>query len=241
MFTDKVVVITGAASGIGQAIAQRFSSEGAHVCTIDTLKNDYYVGDVGDQQTLHKFAQQVLSDHHTIDVLVNNAPPLSKGLESCSYEEFSHALAVGVSAPFYLAKLFASHFSPGGSIINISSTRERMSQPNTESYAAAKGGIASLTHALAITLGPNIRVNAIAPGWIDTTDFSWGGSDAAQHPAGRVGRRADIVELVLFLASESASFITAETITVDGGMSRQMIYHNDWGWKLTRESEEEEG
>ncbi len=233
MQRGKIVVITGGARGIGAEIARRFSQEGATVCIIDREANDSFVGDVGHKETIERFGARVIKDHGHVDVLVNNAPPLMRGISTCSYEEFQTALAVGVSAPFYLTQRLLPHFSEGASIINITSTRQAMSQREGESYAAAKGALASLTHALAVSLGPRIRVNAIAPGWIDTTGATWQGVDSAQHPAGRVGRPSDIAEMVLFLSSERASFITGEMITIDGGMSRLMVYHNDGGWSLT--------
>ena len=156
-----------------------------------------------------------------------------KGINDCSYEEFMNALAVGVGAPFYLAKLFLPYFSEGASIVNISSSRDRMSQPQTESYTAAKGGIFALTHALAVSLGPKVRVNSISPGWIDTQYTVYEGPDALQQPAGRVGDPLDIANLVLYLCSEKAGFITGENICVDGGMTKLMIYHGDHGWNLT--------
>jgi NAD(P)-dependent dehydrogenase (short-subunit alcohol dehydrogenase family) len=129
-----------------------------------------------------------------------------------------------------LAKLFREHFSDGASIVNISSSRDRMSQPNTESYTAAKGGIAALTHALAVSLTGRVRVNSISPGWIDTQRNEFHGADKTQHPAGRVGNPLDIANMVLYLCSDKAGFITGENITVDGGMTKLMIYHNDHGW-----------
>ena len=234
-FKDKVVVVTGGAKGIGRRIAERFRAEGARVEIIDKEEGDWWVGDIADPTVLEEFARYVISRHGRIDVLVNNALPVMKGIDECSWEEFLYAQKVGVAAPFYLAKLFKDHFTEGASIINISSTRDSMSQPQTESYTAAKGGIRALTHALAISLAPWVRVNSISPGWIDTTgcEFDPDGSDALQHPAGRVGRPDDIASLVIFLASREAGFITGENITVDGGMSRLMIYHADHGWKLS--------
>lgn len=232
MFKDRVVVVTGGAKGIGKAIAGEFEKAGAHVCIIDLLPNDYFVGDVGDQKTLESFADKVITEYGRVDVLVNNALPLMKGLDGCSYEEFDYALRVGVTAPFYLAKLFAPYFAPGASIINISSSRDRMSQPQTESYTAAKGGISALTHALAVSLAGKVRVNSISPGWIDTDFTEYHGSDAYQQPAGRVGNPMDIANMALFLASDKAGFITGENICIDGGMTRLMIYHNDYGWTL---------
>ena len=158
-----------------------------------------------------------------------------KGLNDCTYEEFNYALRVGVSAPFYLSKLFLPYFAPDAAIVNISSSRDRMSQPQTESYTAAKGGIAALTHALVASLAGKVRVNSISPGWIDTAFTEYSGPDAVQHPAGRVGNPLDIANMVLFLCSEKAGFITGENICIDGGMTKQMIYHNDFGWALREE------
>ena len=155
-----------------------------------------------------------------------------KGIDECSYEEFEYALKVGVTAPFYMVKLLKDHLAEGASIVNISSSRDRMSQPQTESYTAAKGGIAALTHALAVSLAGKARVNSISPGWIDTNYKVYEGPDAYQQPAGRVGIPLDIANMVLFLCSEKAGFITGENICIDGGMTRQMIYHGDCGWKL---------
>lgn len=232
MFENKVAVITGGAKGIGRAIAEEFGREGARVCVIDLLENDYYKGDIADQAVLEDFVRKVIGDYGHVDYLINNALPLMKGIDACTYEEFNYALRVGVTAPFYLAKLFAPHFASGGAIVNISSSRDRMSQPQTESYTAAKGGISALTHALAVSFAGRVRVNAIAPGWIDTDYTVYKGPDAVQQPAGRVGNPMDIANMVLYLCSDKAGFITGENICIDGGMTRQMIYHNDFGWRL---------
>lgn len=232
MFQNRVVVVTGGAKGIGKTIADEFRKAGAHVCVIDLLENDYFVGDLADQTVLDAFADKVIADYGRVDVLVNNALPLMKGIDECTYEQFSYALRVGVTAPFYLTKRFAPYFAPGASVINISSSRDRMSQPQTESYTAAKGGISALTHALAVSLAGKVRVNSISPGWIDTDFTVYDGADAVQHPAGRVGNPLDIANMVLFLCSDKAGFITGENICIDGGMTRQMIYHNDFGWNL---------
>lgn len=232
MFQNRVVVVTGGVKGIGKTIADEFRKAGAHVCVIDLLENDYFVGDLADQTVLDAFADKVIADYGRVDVLVNNALPLMKGIDECTYEQFNYALRVGVTAPFYLTKRFAPYFAPGASVINISSSRDRMSQPQTESYTAAKGGISALTHALAVSLAGKVRVNSVSPGWIDTDFTVYDGADAVQHPAGRVGNPLDIANMVLFLCSDKAGFITGENICIDGGMTRQMIYHNDFGWKL---------
>ena len=231
-FAGKVAVITGGAHGIGKAIAEAFRAEGAAVEIIDIAPGEHYVGDISKKETLEAFARTVLDRHGHIDFLINNALPLMKGIDACTYEEFTYALSVGVTAPFYLSKLFAPHFATGGVIINISSSRDRMSQPQTESYTAAKGGIAALTHALAVSLAGRVRVNSISPGWIDTAYRTYEGPDATQQPAGRVVNPMDIAHMVLFLCSDKAGFITGENICIDGGMTRQMIYHGDWGWRL---------
>ena len=231
-FAEKVIVITGGAGGIGKCIAEQFRREGAHVCVIDSAPGDHFVGDIADQEVLEAFAAQVIGRYGHVDVLVNNAPPSFIGIDRCSYEDFQRALAIGVTAPFYLSKLFAPHFAPGASIINISSSRDRMSQPQSESYTAAKGGIAALTHALAVSFAGKVRVNSISPGWIDTAYTVYEGPDAVQQPAGRVGNPLDIAHMVLFLASDKAGFITGENICIDGGQTRLMIYHGDHGWTL---------
>ena len=234
-FQDKVAVITGGAQGIGKAIADAFRSEGTTVHIIDIKPGEWYVGDVGDKGTLERFAEYVIQRSGHVDCLINNALPLMRGIEDCSYEEFNRAMAVGVTAPFYLTKLLMPSFTPGASVINISSSRDRMSQPQTESYTAAKGGIAALTHAMAISLAGKARVNSISPGWIDTTESEIAGADALQQPCLRVGKPRDIAEMVLFLCSEKAGFITGENICIDGGMTRLMIYHGEHGWEYKPE------
>ena len=234
MFKNKIAVVTGGTGGIGKAIANRFEDLGAKVAVIDIANNDYFVGDITNKAVLDNFAAKVINDFGCVDFLINNAPPGIQGIDACTYDEFENALRVGVTAPFYLTSLFNKYFTKGASIINISSTRDRQSQPNSESYAAAKGGISALTHALSVSLAGRVRVNSISPGWIDTAGSAFSGADAAQHPAGRVGRVEDIAEMVMFLCSDKAGFITGENICVDGGMSRQMIYHGDFGWTLNK-------
>jgi len=233
-FTGKVAVVTGGARGIGRCICEQFEKAGATVCVIDVLDNDFFVGDIADKATLDAFAAQVIAKHGQVDFLINNAAPRMCGVTEGTWEDFEYALRVGVTAPFYLSKLFAPHFAEGASIVNISSSRDRMSQPETESYTAAEGGISALTHALAISLAGKVRVNSISPGWIDTADAPWQGPDATQQPVGRVGVRTDIANMVLYLCSDMAGFITGENICIDGGMTRQMIYHGEHGWSLEK-------
>ena len=232
MFTDKIVVITGGAAGIGKCMAEEFRKAGATVCIIDKTPGDHFVGDISDKAVLETFAEDVIRKHSHVDILVNNALPIMRGIDECTYEEFQYALAVGVTAPFYLSKLLAPHMPKGSSILNISSSRDRMSQPQTESYTAAKGGIAALTHAMAVSFAGKIRVNSISPGWIDTAYTVYDGPDAYQQPAGRVGNPMDIANMALFLASDKAGFITGENICIDGGQTKLMIYHGDHGWTL---------
>ncbi len=230
MFENKVVVVTGAASGIGSVIAKEFRSKGAIVCTIDVKHHDGYVGDLSKKEDIESFVSDVVLKHKKIDILINNAIPLNKGIKECAYDEFDYALKVGVTAPFYLSKLFMDYFLPGSSIINISSTRAFMSQANTESYSSAKGAIISLTHALAMSLSHKVRVNSVSPGWIDVKSDQTDKADHTQHPVGRVGHALDVVHMIMYLASDQASFITGQDFVVDGGMSKQMIYHQDNGW-----------
>lgn len=232
-YKDKVVIVTGGAQGIGKCIAEEFRKQGALVEVIDKQEElDHFVGDLSNKYAIEEFTKLVIEKYGKVDFIVNNALPLMKGIDECSYEEFEYALKVGVTAPFYMVKLLKNHLAEGASIVNISSSRDRMSQPQTESYTAAKGGIAALTHALAVSLAGKARVNSISPGWIDTDYKVYEGPDAYQQPAGRVGNPLDIANMVLFLCSKKAGFITGENICIDGGMTRQMIYHGDCGWKL---------
>ncbi|MCQ2772540.1 MAG: SDR family oxidoreductase [Bacilli bacterium] len=233
-FKNKVVVITGGAHGIGKTTKEEFEKAGAIVEVIDIKEGDHFIGDISKKNVLDEFASYVINKHGHIDYLINNALPIMRGINECTYEEFEYAMAVGVTAPFYLSKLFMNYFNDGGCIIHISSSRDRMSQPQTESYTAAKGGIAALTHAMAVSLSGKVRVNSISPGWIETGDNTYSGPDAEQQLSGRVGNTKDISNLILFLCSDQAGFIDGENITVDGGMTKQMIYHGEHGWSYKK-------
>ena len=246
-FENKIAIITGGANGIGKCITETFIDAGITVAIIDMDKESgaaledrfgdqlfFFHGDIAEQSVLDSFISEVLKRFPQIDFLVNNAM-ISKGgiIDGCSFDDFTYTLQVGVSAPYYLAMKLKDFFTMNASIINISSTRSTQSQANTESYSAAKGGIAALTHALSVSLAGITRVNAIAPGWIDTSKMPphlYTKADRHQHSVGRVGKPEDIAKLALFLCGEDAGFINGQEIFVDGGMTKLMIYHDDHGW-----------
>ncbi len=249
LFHNKVCVVTGGAKGIGLCILREFAKKGARLAFIDmdmeageaALKDVkdigaealFYPGDIGDNTVLQGFTEKVILHYGRIDYLINNACLSRKGiLSGCDYEDFNYVLRVGVTAPYILSKLFLEHFNEGASIVNISSSRALMSQEDTESYTAAKGGISALTHALAVSLSGRVRVNSISPGWIDvSTDLhNHSKADKLQHPVHRVGKPLDIARAVMFLCDEENSFITGENIVIDGGMTKKMIYNDDYGW-----------
>ena len=231
-FAGKIAVVTGGVRGIGKTICEEFRKAGAVVCILDKEENGYFTGDLAEESVLRAFSEKVIRDYGRVDFLINNAMLTRGGLPDCSFEDFNYVLRVGVAAPYMLTRLFQEHFGENGAVVNISSSRDRMSQPGTESYTAAKGGIHALTHAMAVSLAGRVRVNSISPGWIDTDFKEYQGPDALQQPAGRVGNPLDIANMVLFLCSPRAGFINGENICIDGGMTRQMIYHGDFGWKL---------
>ncbi|HCT63526.1 MAG TPA: short-chain dehydrogenase [Erysipelotrichaceae bacterium] len=233
----KIICLTGGNRGIGEAIAKQFIEEGAIVYSIDkepyqgTLPIHFFVGDVSKRLDRELFVQHILTHQDHIDVIVNNAMESSHGiLSDLDLDQFERILSIGITAPYHLAALCKDHMPEGSSIVNILSSRAFQSQKNTEAYSSAKGGLYALTHALANSLGPRIRVNAIAPGWIHTGQAELSPEDHAQHLTGHVGTVEDIAEMVCFLTSSKAKFITGETIMIDGGMSKRMIYHNDEGW-----------
>ena len=250
--TGKVAVITGGANGIGRALVKALLCAGAVVACMDTdgeagarLQEAcgerllFVAGDAAEETDLTRFADALLSRFKGVDYLINNACISKRGiLSGCSFSDFTYVLRLGVTGPYYLSLLIKDSFRPNAAILNIASTRAFQSQTDTESYTAAKGGILSLTHALSMSLSGRVRVNAICPGWIDTTAHHGEGRapgtfsepDRLQHAAGRVGCPQDIVDAALFLLSDAAGFITGTSLTIDGGMTRRMIYHADEGW-----------
>ncbi|NLF26410.1 MAG: SDR family oxidoreductase [Clostridiales bacterium] len=236
-FSGRTAVVTGGARGIGREIARSLMEAGAAVAVIDRLPVEVpcamkFQGDLADPSCLENFRRAFVEKLGKLDFLVNNACLTRGGLPGCGYDDFLYVFRVGAAAPYYLTKLFWDDFNPGASVVNISSTRASMSQPFTESYSAAKGAISALTHAMAVSLSGRARVNSVSPGWIEVGNSEHSDSDRRQHPVGRVGRPSDIASAAMYLLSDDASFITAQNITVDGGMAKNMIYHGDFGWKL---------
>lgn len=251
-YQNKIVLVTGGAQGIGLGISQQFANRGAHVIIADidpdaaeeaasTLNEQglsvrFIQTDVAKEPDVAQMAARVESDFGRLDVLVNNAGVGSHGtIRTRTMAEWDQVLAINLRAPYMVTKycLPLLEQAVSASIINIASTRALMSEANTEPYSASKGGILALTHSLAVSLGPAIRVNAISPGWIEVSDWKkpterqtphHSEQDNAQHPVGRVGTPTDIAEAALFLASPAAGFITGQNFVVDGGMTVKMIY-----------------
>ncbi|WP_210465947.1 SDR family NAD(P)-dependent oxidoreductase [Rufibacter roseolus] len=255
-FTSKIILITGGAQGIGRGLAQAFALEKAHVVITDidweagadamawlgkqNLTIDFMPCDVSKKQQVQQLMNKVRQVYGRLDVLINNAgiaAPVRRSLAQLPVEEFDEVLSVNLRGPFLCAKYAMPLLEKGinPTILNITSTRAFMSEPDTFGYTAAKGGLESLTHSLAISLAPQrIRVNAISPGWIETGPWQKDGKkvephhskeDKEQHPVGRVGTPEDIAEAALFLCSDKAGFITGQSLTIDGGMTVKMIYH----------------
>ena len=221
----KTAIVTGAARGIGEGIADALSDAGWSVHRLDIEPGEGIIQcDVSDERSVRgAFLQMNLS---ALDLLVNNAGvagPVSGPIEDLSLDDWNRWIGTNLTGAFLMTRAAVPALRrAGGSIVNIASTRAVMSEPRTEAYAASKGGLVAFTHALAISLGPEVRANAIAPGWIAVDDADLREIDHRQHPAGRVGRPRDVADAVLWLAD--AGFVTGETVTIDGGMTRKMIY-----------------
>ncbi len=229
-FIDQVVLVTGAARGIGRAVAAAFADEGARVIGADVAPGEPLSGvtytqcDVSDEAQVQQLMAGIGPVLH---VLVNNAGVSQFGpLETTSVAQFDRVIAINLRGSYLCARYAAPLLrAASGAIINIASTRALMSEPGGEAYGASKGGLLALTHALAVSLGPDVRVNAISPGWIDVKGAPLTAADHAQHPAGRVGQPADIAQACLFLGSaKEAGFLTGQNLVIDGGMTKRMIY-----------------
>jgi NAD(P)-dependent dehydrogenase (short-subunit alcohol dehydrogenase family) len=242
--TDCVSVVTGGGHGIGRAIAERLVGDGGRVVVFErdaarcaelqrsaNPRLDALHVDVSSEGEVRRAMHEVAERHGKLDALVNNAgiaDPSGPPLEELSLEQWHRILDTNLTGMFLCTKhgLPVLRHSKAPAIVNIASTRALQSEPHTEAYAASKGGIVALTHALAASLGPKIRVNAISPGWIDTRDQRGPlrDIDHTQHPVGRVGVPEDVAALVAFLLSDQAGFITGQNYLIDGGMTRKMIY-----------------
>lgn len=244
------VIVTGGGQGIGKAIARRLLGRGIDVVIADVDEEagretaDEYAdfGDIGfvrcdvsDEAQVRHLIDDTVRRHGGLGALVNNAGiPRFRSLEETTLEDWNSVIATNLTGAFLCGKYAAPHLKAArGAIVNIASTRALMSEPGGEAYAASKGGIVALTHALAVSLGPAVRVNCVSPGWIEVADWKkrsarstprHSEADRAQHPAGRVGIPDDVAALVDYLLSDDAGFIVGANFVVDGGMTRRMIY-----------------
>ena len=240
-FKDKVAIVTGGGQGIGAEICRKFIRLGARVilAEINPRSAEVLTRQLADRGDIHFFevdvahegqvaelVEKTLKLYNRIDALINNAATTAnRPLSELSLTDWQRVIDVNLTGPMLCAKHCQEALKvQQGSIVNIASTRALMSEPHTEAYSATKGGLVGLTHALAISLGPEIRVNCISPGWIETQGVSLARADHEQHPVGRVGQATDIAEMVAYLCSDKASFITGQNFVIDGGMTRKMIY-----------------
>ncbi len=249
-FKNRVAIVTGGGQGIGLAISERFLAQKATVVIAEADsksgslaekylsaqgKAKFFETNIAREKSVHSLAEQTVKRYGRIDFLVNNAAiSCNKAISAVTFAEWEKVIAVNLSGAFLCSKYCAEYLKKSqGAIVNIASTRAMMSEANTEAYSASKAGILGLTHALAISMGPAVRVNCISPGWIDTSQYlhtpnpalaPMTEADHSQHPAGRVGLPGDIAEMVIYLCSEKSGFITGQNFVIDGGMTKKMIY-----------------
>ncbi len=227
----RVALVTGAARGIGRGVAARLVADGWHVVGADRERVDgagvqAVLADVADPAAIEATVAALEREHGRLDALVSNAGfMIRKPLRELALAEWSAVIATNLTATFLLVRAAESLLRAArGSVVTIASTRAHMSEPDTESYAASKGGLLALTHALAVSLGPEVRANVVSPGWIDVRGEALRPEDNAQHPAGRVGRVEDVAAMVAWLVGSESGFVTGAEFVVDGGMTRKMIY-----------------
>jgi NAD(P)-dependent dehydrogenase (short-subunit alcohol dehydrogenase family) len=226
---DKVALVTGGTRGIGRSIALTLAARGWDVAVADVRASHelfFIKADVSREAEVRACVRAVIRRFGRLDALVNNAGlanPHTGPVEKLALREWNRRIGVNLSGAFLVSKHALPHLRRArGAIVNIASTRALQSEPDTEAYAASKAGLVGLTHALAVSLGPAIRVNCVSPGWIAHQQVN--PRDHSQHPVGRVGRDEDVADLVAYLLSDAAGFITGQNFIVDGGMTRKMIY-----------------
>ncbi len=229
--SPRVALVTGGAKGIGRATAERLIRDGWRVVVADRepprdLPARYVETDVAEEAAIRALIADIVARETRLDALVSNAGfMIRKPIRALSLAEWSRVIATNLTAPFLLAREAEAMLRAArGAIVTVASTRAHQSEPDTESYSASKGGLLALTHALAVSLGPVIRVNCVSPGWIDTKGEALRPEDHAQHPAGRVGRPEDVAALIAWLAGPESGFVTGAEFVTDGGMTRKMIY-----------------
>jgi NAD(P)-dependent dehydrogenase (short-subunit alcohol dehydrogenase family) len=232
----RVALVTGGGHGIGGAVAQRLIADGYRVVVADlepkhraetqAMGARFVAADVGEEDAVAALVAGIAANEGRLDALVCNAGIMvRKPVAKLTLEEWSRVLRTNLTSIFLLVRATEAMLRTAkGAVVTVASTRARMSEPNTESYAASKGGIVALTHALSISLGPDVRANCISPGWIDVRGESLSAEDHAQHPVGRVGRPQDIASLAAWLLGPESGFVTGAEFVVDGGMTRKMVY-----------------